>query len=139
MVDRRLRLVLNTVLTLVTLEDTLLFGIAWLRPNLWFQTFHHTLPAGLDLAFLRRSAGQWLAFAAGQTITLLVWQKRPVWLAITAGLRFSDLFTDISYILAAPSMTPIGYLCLLPPPVLNLIFFALLLLTYKQSVQTKQS
>ena len=139
MVSRRLPMILNIVLALVTIEDTLLFVMAWLRPSLWFRIFHHTVPASFDTAFLRRSAGQWFAFALAQTITLVVWRKRPVWLLITAGLRFSDLFTDASYIFAAPSLTTFGYLCLLPPPVLNLVFIVLLLAVYRQTMGPKKA
>ena len=77
-------------------------------------------------------AGQWAAFALAQAITLWRWRKQPVWLPITAGIRFSDLFTDISYILAVPSLTPLGWMLLLPPPLLNLIGVIILLRGYSQ-------
>lgn len=138
MIQQRLGLVLNIVLAAVTLEDTLLFLMAWLAPDLWFRVFHHSSPSVLEVAFLRRSAGQWLAFAVGQSITLAVWRKQPMWLAITAGLRFSDFFTDLSYVLSAPALTAAGYACLLPPPLLNAIFFGLLLWQYRRSVVSGQ-
>lgn len=133
MVDRRLRLVLNAVLAAVMVEDALLFLMAWFWPGLWFQVFHHSVPGTLEIAFLRRSAGQWLAFALGQALTLTLWRKAPVWLVMAAGLRVSDLFTDVSYVISAPHLTTTGYLCLLPPPVLNAVFIALLLRGYKRA------
>jgi len=57
----------------------------------------------------------------------------PVWLAVTAGARFSDLFTDLSYLAAAPSLTTLGRLLLLPPPVLNLVGVVILLRGYRQA------
>ncbi|RSL17181.1 hypothetical protein EDE15_2710 [Edaphobacter aggregans] len=138
MIERRLKILILIFLWIATLEDTFLFLMAWFAPDLWFKVFHASVPAGLEVAFLRRSAGQWAAFALAQAITLWRWQKQPVWLPITAGIRFSDLFTDISYILAAPSLTPIGWMLLLPPPLLNLIGVIILLRGYKQIQNSTQ-
>jgi hypothetical protein len=135
-IERRLRILILIFLWVATLEDTFLFLMAWFAPDLWFKVFHASVPAGLEVAFLRRSAGQWAAFALAQAITLWRWQKQPVWLPITAGIRFSDLFTDISYILAAPSLTTLGWILLLPPPLLNLIGVIILLRGYKQIQST---
>jgi len=116
------------------LEDTAIFFMAWLAPELWFQLFHHAEPASLDVAFLRRSAGQWAAFALAQALALWRWRRQPVWLPIVAGVRFSDLFTDLSYILAVPSLTTLGWCVLLPPPVLNLIGVVIMLRGYRQAL-----
>src|SRR5262249_60114826 len=105
MIERRLRTIIVIYLWAALVEDTLLFLLAWLAPDLWFRIFHHATPAGLESALLRRSAGQWAAFALAQAITLWRWQKDPVWLAVAAGVRFSDLFTDLSYIIAVPYLT----------------------------------
>ena len=139
MIERRLRILILIFLWVATLEDTFLFLMAWFAPDLWFKVFHASVPAGLEIAFLRRSAGQWAAFALAQAITLWRWQKQPVWLPITAGIRFSDLFTDISYILAVPSLTTIGWMLLLPPPLLNLIGVIILLRGYKQIQNSTQN
>ena len=84
------------------------------------------------MAFLRRSAGQWAAFALAQAIALWRWRRDPLWLMIAAGARFSDLFTDLSYILAVPSLTSFGWALLLPPPVLNLVGVVILTRGYRQ-------
>ncbi len=138
MIERRLKILILIFLWVATLEDTFLFLMSWFAPDLWFRVFHASVPAGLEVAFLRRSAGQWAAFALAQAITLWRWQKQPVWLPITAGIRFSDLFTDISYILAVPSLTPIGWMLLLPPPILNLIGVIILLRGYNQIQNSAQ-
>jgi hypothetical protein len=131
-IERRLKTVILIYLWAALVEDTVLFLISWIAPNLWFRVFHHSVPVDLDIAFLRRSGGQWAAFALGQAITLWRWRKDPVWLPIAAGLRFSDLFTDICYILAVPSLTAIGWLLLLPPPILNLVGIVIFLRGYQQ-------
>jgi hypothetical protein len=131
-IERRLRTVILVYLWVALAEDTVLFLMAWLAPDIWFGVFHAATPAGLETALLRRSAGQWAAFALAQAITLWRWRKEPVWLAVAAGVRFSDLFTDISYILAVPSLTTLGWVFLLPPPLLNVIGVVILLRGYEQ-------
>jgi hypothetical protein len=116
------------------LEDTIIFLMSWLAPDLWFWLFHNTAPASLDVAFLRRSGGQWAAFALAQAIALSRWRQQPVWLPIVAGVRFSDLFTDVSYILAVPSLTILGWCVLLPPPFLNFIGVVIMLWGYRQAI-----
>jgi hypothetical protein len=104
MIDRRLQTFIVIFLWAALVEDIVIFLLAWLAPDIWFRLFHATVPAGLETALLRRSAGQWAAFALAQAVTLWRWRKDPVWLAACAGVRFSDLFTDVSYILAVPSL-----------------------------------
>ncbi|WP_047490616.1 hypothetical protein [Terriglobus sp. TAA 43] len=133
MIGRPLRILILVYLWGALIEDTLLFVISWIAPDLWFRLFHHALPMGFDVAFLRRSAGQWIAFALAQAITLWRWKRQPVWLAVEAGVRFSDLFTDISYVIVtAHSLTTLGWFLLLPPPLLNLIGVVIMLRAYKQ-------
>ena len=133
MIERRLKIAILIYLWAALLEDTSLFLMAWLRPATWFWFLHGMAPAGFDIALLRRSAGQWAAFALAQGIALAYWKKDPVWLVIVAGVRFSDLFTDISYILAVPSLTLLGRVCLLPPPLLNLVGVVIMLRGYNRT------
>jgi hypothetical protein len=133
MIERRLRLAILIFLWAALLEDTSLFLMAWLRPDAWFRLFHASPPVGFDIALLRRAAGQWLAFALAQGIALWNWRRRPILLVIVAGARFSDLFTDISYILAVPSLTTLGWVCLVPPPLLNLIGVVIMLRGYRDT------
>ena len=98
------------------------------------SVLHGLAPAGFDIALLRRSAGQWAAFALAQGITLWRWKRAPLWLVLVSGVRFSDLFTDISYILAVPSLTTLGWVCLLPPPLLNLVGVVIMLRGYRDAV-----
>jgi hypothetical protein len=133
MIERRLQTVILIYLWGALVEDTVLFVLAWIAPDLWFRLLHNGVPAGLENALLRRSAGQWAAFALAQGITLWRWRKDPVWLAVTAGVRLSDLFTDVSYILAVPSLTTLGWILLLPPPFLNLVGVVIMLRGYRHA------
>ena len=136
MPERWLRILILVYLWGALLEDTALVFIAWLWPDLWFRVFHNAAPASFDIALLRRAAGQWTAFALAQAIALATWRKRPIWLAIVAGVRFSDLFTDLFYVLAVPSLTTVGWIALLPPPVLNLVGVVIMLRGYRQVAPT---
>lgn len=115
------------------LEDAAIFALSWAAPELWFHVFHHAEPAGLDVALLRRAGGQWAAFAVVQAIALWRWRTRPLWLIVVAGLRASDLLTDLSYVISVPSLTPLGWAALLPPPVLNTLFVVVMVLAYRQA------
>ena len=133
MIERKLKVLIVVYLWAALIEDTIIFALAWLEPDLWFRLFHESMPAGLEVALLRRSAGQWAAFAVAQAITLWRWKNDPAWLAVAAGVRFSDLFTDVSYILAVPSLTTLGWLLLTPPAFLNLVGVAIFLKGYRQA------
>ncbi len=119
-------------------EDATIFVLSWLRPDLWFSLFHHAAPAGFDVALLRRAGGQWAAFALVQAIALLRWRRQPVWLAIVAGARVSDFFTDLSYIAAVPSLTTLGWAALLPPAFLNLAFALTMMAAWRQAAAPTQ-
>ena len=113
-------------------EDATIFVLAWRLPELWFRWFHHAQPAGLETALLRRAAGQWAAFAIVQAIALLRWRVRPLWLVVVAGLRASDLLTDLSYIVAVPSLTTLGWALLVPPAFLNAAFIVVMMAAWRQ-------
>ena len=117
-------------------EDTSLCVLSWWQPDLWFHVFHHADPLGFDVALLRRAGGQWAAFALVQAIALLRWRTQPLWLVIVAGARISDLFTDLSYFASVPSLTPIGWVALLPPAFLNLAFALTMMAAWRQLAGT---
>ena len=139
MIERRLQILIVIYLWVALVEDTVLFVMAWIAPDIWFRLFHASVAAGLEIALLRRSAGQWAAFALAQAITLWRWRKEPAWLAVSAGVRFSDLFTDVSYIVAVPSLTTLGWVLLTPPPFLNLLGVVIMLAGYGQARRAVQA
>jgi hypothetical protein len=109
--------------------------MSWLRPGIWFQLLQRASPSGFDVALLRRAGGQWAAFALLQAIALVRWRRNPAWLAVAAGGRFSDLFTDIAYMISVPSLTGWGAGLLLAAPCLNLLGVVILLRAYNHSTQ----
>jgi hypothetical protein len=133
MVTTPIKALLLVFLAGALVEDTALFVLSWLRPELWFQLFHRAGPAGLETALLRRAGGQWLAFALVQAIALWRWRAQPLWLVAVAGARASDFFTDLSYIAAVPALTPLGWAALVPPAFLNAAFAATLMAAWRQA------
>jgi hypothetical protein len=137
LITRALRILILIYLWVALIEDSGLFVLSWLMPHLWFHHFNGTAAMGLDNALLRRSGGQWLAFALAQGITLWRWKKEPVWLAVEAGVRFSDLFTDVSYIIASrPDLTTMGWVFFVPPFFLNLLGVVIMLRGYQQIMRS---
>jgi hypothetical protein len=70
MIERRLRTAILLYLWVALLEDTILFVMTWITPEVWFRLFHAAAPTQLEIAFLRRTGGQWAAFALAQAIAL---------------------------------------------------------------------
>lgn len=116
--------------------DVVIAILAWMHPQFWFGFFHAGAPQGLEIALLRRAAGQWAAFALAQAATLLWFRRAPIWLALMAGIRFSDLFTDLFYMLAAQPLTPHGWWVLAPLPLVNLGGVLLLLRCHAMLART---
>ncbi|MCJ9670070.1 MULTISPECIES: hypothetical protein [unclassified Neorhizobium] len=107
--------------------DVVISILAWSHPGLWFSFFHDAAPQGLEVALLRRAAGQWTAFALAQALALIFFRRQPVWFAIMAGIRLSDVFTDLFYLLSAQPLTLHGWLVLAPLPLVNAAGVVLLL------------
>lgn len=104
--------VINVLLVGLIALDTAYFVIAFFFPDYWFAIFHGTAyvdPEGL----LPRAGAVWLAFSLGQFVTLLKWQSQAHWLAIVAGLRSSELFTEWTYLAFARDITTMGKIGLL--------------------------
>lgn len=107
--------------------DVVISVLAWTAPQTWFAIFHDTVPQGLEIALLRRAAGQWTAFALAQALALIFFRKKPLWLVIVAGIRLSDIFTDLFYMLSAQPLTTRGWLIFAPLPLINVAGVFLLL------------
>ena len=107
--------------------DLVISYLAWSDPGQWFWFFHDRAPQGLEIALIRRAAGQWTAFALAQALALIFFRRHPVWLAIMAGIRLSDVFTDLFYMLGAQPLTGHGWLVLAPLPLVNVAGVFLLL------------
>ncbi|WP_299196523.1 hypothetical protein [uncultured Erythrobacter sp.] len=119
--------------------DVVISILAWSDPHLWFAFFHDTAPQGQEVALLRRAAGQWTAFALAQALALLLLRRHPIWLVIMAGIRFSDIFTDLFYMLSAQPLTTSGWLVLAPLPLVNIAGVFLLMRCYRLMTEERQT
>lgn len=98
---------IDVVLAALVLFDSSLAAWGFFLPDFWFRAFHG-VPYDDPQGFLRRCAANWAAFAALQLAALLLWRKRPHWLAVAAGARLSDVFTDWTYLCFAADITWFG-------------------------------
>lgn len=116
-----------TLLGLVVF-DLLLVVWAFGFPDLWFALFHTASEGspGAEL-FLKRCGANWAAFALFQGLALRYWKSHNYWLAIVAGLRFADIFTDPTYVIFAEDPSWLAWLALPVAGVINIglgLYFA---------------
>lgn len=132
MKEKRRRVVRAVLGALVLFDLTLVVWVAF-APHLWFWAFHVDADAdALSLLLLRRCGANWAAFFLFQAIAFVRWEREPVWLAVVAGVRLSDIFTDPTY--AALSEAPTWFsLATLPAMgLINLGLGLFLLRAYQQ-------
>jgi len=103
------KLLISTTLVIFVFLDLIYAVVGFFFPEIWFKFIHgaeHVDPQGL----LQRTAAVWAAFALFQWIALVKWKKQPYWLAVVAGLRFSELFADWTYLYFADKISVFGWL-----------------------------
>jgi hypothetical protein len=108
------RFMTGLLVALVAL-DVALAALALLWPQTWFALFHdapYVDPAGL----LRRTGAGWAAFALVQAIAAWRWRASPVWLGVVAGVRWTELFTDWTYLAVAEHVTTAARVGLVAAP-----------------------
>ena len=124
----------------LALWDALLAVVALGLPDLWFQLFHgipyvdpQGTPADL-VGLLRRSGAVWAAFTLFQFIAFLRWRERPYWLAVVAGIRLTEVFSDWTYLFFADHhITWLGGLALLIAPPSNWLMGWFLVRSYHRA------
>lgn len=126
----------NRLLASLVLLDVTLALWGYLFPEAWFHLFHG-VPYDDPQGFLRRCAGNWAMFAVLQGLALWKWSSRPIWLGIVAGVRFSDLLTDGSYLWFCTDITPLGRWLLLAAGPLNLACGIYFYLAYERGVAAR--
>ena len=95
---------MDALLIFLVLLDLTLVPWAFLLPDLWFEVWHGA-PYVDPQALLPRCGANWLAFFILQVIALVRWRREPWWLAVVAGVRLSDVFTDFTCSLLAQDVT----------------------------------
>lgn len=110
MTPRRRKLT-SALLLVSTVGDLGLAAVAVLWPDLWFRLIHGA-PRVDPEHLLTRTGVLWLTFALFHLVAWWVWQSRPYWLAIVAGMPLSEIFADVAWMLAADHMTTLGRIVL---------------------------
>ena len=121
---------ISNVLGGLVIFDVILTSWVFLAPDLWFEVFHG-VPYNDPEGFLRRCGANWAAFALFQAVAFLRWRKETYWVAVVAGIRLSDIFTDWTYLGFAAHITPLGALGLALASPMNMISGAWLLYRYR--------
>jgi hypothetical protein len=121
------------LLVFLVLFDATLVVWSMAFPQLWFDAFHG-VPYDDPQGFLRRCGANWAAFLLCQAMAVRRWRRDAVWLAIVAGVRLSDIFTDVTYVLVARDTTWFARLTLAPTSLANLLFGLFLLRAYRWRV-----
>lgn len=111
---------IDAVLAGLAAFDCALTLWAFLAPEFWFRVFHG-VPYADPEGFLRRCGANWAAFALFQAVALARWRTNPSWLAVAAGVRFSDIFTDWAYLAFSSHRTTFGCATLAAMSPVNLL------------------
>ncbi len=98
---------LNSLLVALICLDVFYVIIVFFFPDSWYQ-FIHGIPYNDPQGLLRRTGAGWAAFALFHFITLLRWKEAPNWLAVSAGIRLTEIFTDWAYLYFSQDITWFG-------------------------------
>jgi hypothetical protein len=133
MITPKHRNAIRVLLLFLVVLDVVLSTLAVGFPETWFKIFHgvdYVDPQGL----LRRTGALWVAFTLLQATALFRWEKQPYWLALVAGVRLTELFSDWTYLYFAHNITAYGRIGLLIAPPGNLLFGWYLIRSYLKAV-----
>jgi hypothetical protein len=121
----------HALLVALVVFDVALTVWAFAFPDLWYRAFHGTAyddPQGL----LRRCGANWAAFAVVQAVAAARWRADRMWLAVVAGVRLSDIFTDATYVVVARDTTWFAHSTLAPMSAINLLIGLALIRAYRR-------
>ncbi len=112
---------INSLLFFLVILDLWLSVNCLLFPARWTELIHG-ISYNDSFGFIRRMGAVWLAFFLFQSIALLFWQKYSHLLVLTAGIRFTEIFSDWFYLYYAEHLTWFGYAALFISPLSNILF-----------------
>jgi hypothetical protein len=119
----------SAVLLFFGVWDAALAVAAIALPHVWFDIFHGVTPVDPQ-GLLARTGAVWAAFAVFHLIAWRVWQARLHWLVIVGGMRLSEIFADVTYLLSAADITTAGTIGLLIATPTNLMVGIFLIRTF---------
>jgi len=104
---RTVKLVLLALIILDIIFPVVIFGLHPLWPQL-FHGMNHDDTLGL----LQRLGAGWAAFAVWQIVAYLKWEREPGWLAVVAGIRWTEIWADWVYVYFADHSTLLAWVAL---------------------------
>lgn len=110
----------QTLLIGLFLFDAALVVWVLALPDLWFRAFHGVERVDPQ-ALLTRMGANWAAFALVQGLAAWRWRRWPTWIPVVAGVRLSDIFTDVTCVLACTNATWFAWATLPLMSLLNLL------------------
>ena len=128
----------NVLLLALIVIDLVLSVWGFFFPDLWFR-FWHDAPRVDPQGLLQRCAANWTAFFLFQLIAFFKWKRQPWWLVLVAGMRFGDIFTDVTFSLLCSSLSVAGRVAFPLAGAGNLVFGLLLLRFYRMETSRQQA
>lgn len=111
---------INLILVALVGYDVILSATCLIRPDLWYRYIHgaeYVDPQGLIL----RTGAVWAAFSLFQLVARFKWEVQPLWLAVIAGIRLTEVFSDWTYLWVAEDLTTFGWFGLFVNPPMNVL------------------
>lgn len=122
---------INFILIFLVVLDVVLSSTCLFFPTWWMKIMHGEVYAD-PMGMIKRVGAVWVAFTVFQAVALVSWQRRPYWLVLVAGIRWTEIFSDWFYWFFAEKLTWFGHAGLLVSPPANLLFGLLLLKWFNQ-------
>ena len=91
---RTIKLALLALIVLDIVFPVIIFGF----PGLWNRLFHGGAGADDPIGLLHRLGAGWAAFALWQIVAYIKWEREPGWLAVVAGIRWTEIWADWVYL-----------------------------------------
>lgn len=121
----------RALLVSLTLFDLLLVVWVFALPDLWWSVFHG-VPRVDPQHLLQRMGANWAAFFLFELVATLRWRRETFWILVVAGVRLSDIFTDVTYVILCDDATWFAWATLPLMSFLNLLMGLWLLRVWRR-------
>lgn len=91
------RRTVKLVLLALIVFDLVLPALVFFAPGMWTRMLHG-VPLDDPMGLLHRLGAGWAAFAFWQIVAYFSWEREPGWLAVVAGIRWTETWADWVYL-----------------------------------------
>ena len=125
------KLFIKFLLIFLTLIDIFLIIMGLVFPAVWLKWIHGVyVPDHQGLMIY--IGGIWLAFASLQILATILWENHVYWLAVIAGVRWTESCAGWLQLMAANDLSAFGKIFLASVPAANLVFGYILIRCYQE-------